>query len=368
MQLPERIRILLVTSNLDSGGVEELIRTLVAGIDPSGFEMAVAFLRTGAIARELAAMPGVRCYHVATRSRVARFFRFWQIARAFRPHIVHNHACWYGLLAGFLAGARRVETIHNSYDWFRFHERVHYGLYCMLADRLIAVCRSVRDFTVHSIPFVRTNSLSVIYNGVQTGRFIPRPDAASLRLDAGIGPREIVIGFIGRLTEQKGVSYLLSALIPLSTTGIPVRCIIVGTGDLESALREQARTITGVTVSFYGFRRDIPGCLALFDIFVLPSLWEGFPMGLLEGMAAERPVVATSVGGTPEAVVDGENGFLVEPRNVRQLAGRLRTLAVDLELRQRLGTAGRRTVETLFSAEKMVRSTEELYRELAERR
>jgi glycosyltransferase involved in cell wall biosynthesis len=358
------IRVLLVTANLDTGGVEELIRTLIAGLDRSRFEIAIAFLKTGTVAGEIAKFPDVRSYYIASTSRIVRFFRFWKIARTFRPHVVHNHACWYGLLIGFLAGARRIETVHNCYQWFRPHERLLYGLYCLLANRMIAVSRNVRDFTVKFFPFIRTGILSVVPNAVDVRKFFPLPETTALRNALAITSEEVVIGFIGRLTEQKGIPYLLEALNTLIPPGPPIHCIIIGTGDLEDDLRRQAREVTTARVSFPGFRRDVPACLGLFDIFVLPSLWEGLPMGLLEAMAAERPVVATAVGGSSEAVADGETGYLVEPRNVQQLADRLRTLINDPDLRKRMGSAGRKRVESLYAAEQMVSSTEALYIEL----
>jgi glycosyltransferase involved in cell wall biosynthesis len=117
-------------------------------------------------------------------------------------------------------------------------------------------------------------------------------------------------------------------------------------------------------VIFTGIRQDVPNILGLLDVFVLPSLWEGLPIALLEAMAAGLPVVATAVGGTPEVVVEGETGFLVPPRDPEALAEAILRLLREPDLRRRMGEAGRKRVAEHFSVEQMVQKTEALYEHL----
>lgn len=280
---------------------------------------------------------------------------------------MHNHACWYGLIAGLLVGARRVETVHNIYHWFRKRERILYGLYCRLANRLIAVSEHVRSFTIEFFPFMNPQNFVVVYNGIDYSKFLEHHQSADLRRELGIRSEEVLIGFVGRLTEQKGIEHLLEAAERLCKKYQDIAFILVGEGDLRQQLEHQAATLGLSRVMFVGYQRDIPRFLEMFDMFVLPSLWEGLPVSVLEAMAAARPVVATGVSGTQEVVEEGVTGYLVEPRNVQQLEDRLAALISNADLRKRMGEAGRLRVIERFSAETMIAKTGQIYDELLTR-
>jgi glycosyltransferase involved in cell wall biosynthesis len=145
-----------------------------------------------------------------------------------------------------------------------------------------------------------------------------------------------------------------------------LRFLIVGDGSAKGRLEEEAKTLGLSNVEFTGHVPDVRPLLGTFDIFVLPSLYEGIPLGLLQAMAFECPVVATRVGGVPEVVVDGGTGYLIEPRDVQGLVDRLKTLSMDRSLRDTMGQAGRDRVVREFSARGMVEQTEQLYRRLRE--
>jgi len=361
---PLKTNLLIVTYYLDKGGVEEVILTYTRLLPPERYDVTVVCFVSGRTSQDIASNTLARVIKVDTPSRLRRFFRIWRIARQVRPQIVHNHACWYGLIAGFLVRAKCVETIHNTYHWFTRYERIHYGLYCLLADRLIAVSDYVRDFTLEFFPFMKAKKFVVIHNGVDCGKFLEDFHPEDLRKKLGIDPARIVIGFVGRLAEQKGVGYLLQAARLLSGTHSNLQFVIVGEGDLRQQLEAQAAQLGLSNVLFVGYQCDIPRYMQMFDVFVLPSLWEGLPVSALEAMAAARPVVATRVSGTSEVVVDGVTGFLVEPRNAEQLKDRLARLIEDPNLRTLMGTVGRKRVTENFSAHSMVAKTEQLYNEL----
>jgi len=166
---------------------------------------------------------------------------------------------------------------------------------------------------------------------------------------------------VARLDKQKGHSYLLeaAALVP------EAMFVLVGEGPERSALEAQA-SILGLSnrVVFLGYRDDVSDLLASCDVFVLPSLFEGLPLSVLEAMAAGKPVVATDIGGTNEAVKHGETGLLVPSADPESLARAIRTVLFDPVLSQRLGSAGRARVHQEFSAETMVQRIAEIYDEL----
>ncbi len=356
--------LLIFANHLDKGGLEEIVLYYAKLLDKKTFAVTIACFTAGQAFNEIKALPDVSAIHINTRSPVQRFLRLWKLARTVNPEIVHDHSTSYGVVIGRLVGAKTVETIHNRLQWFNWHERIRFGLYCRCADRVIAVAESVKKFSIEFFPFVKPESFVVIRNAVDARRFSAESSADTLRDELGIRLDEIVIGFVGRLAEQKGVTYLLHAAAHLSEQFHNLRFVIVGDGELQTDLAAQKDFLRLTNTIFVGFQRNTARYYRMFDIFVLPSLFEGLPVSALEAMAAECPVVATAVSGTVEAVDDGVTGFLVEPKTILQLKEKLAILVVDPELRKRMGKAGRERVERLFSAEMMVKETERLYKEL----
>ncbi len=363
-----KIQLLLVTHNLDKGGAEEITLTCARLLDKSLFSVAVSCFEYGTVANEIRKIPEVHVFHIAARSRIRRLIALWGIARKLRPSIVHNVACWYGLLVGRLTGAKTIEMIQTTYQWFNWHERLRYGLYLLLARKIIAVSDAVAAFTVNFFPFTSREKFETIYNSVEMDRFSHAPPATNLKNTLGISLESCIVGFIGRLTEQKGVEYLIEAVSLINDPSLSVSVVIVGDGERREELKEMTKRKGLENVHFVGYRRDIPELLSLFDIFVLPSLWEGLPVVVVEAMAAGKPVVATRVSGSTEAVVENVTGFLVDPRDPGQLSEQLLKLIRDPELRQRMGAEGRSRAVNVFSARTMIEKTTHLYNKLLEQR
>ena len=181
----------------------------------------------------------------------------------------------------------------------------------------------------------------------------PLPRAALIR-----GRPDYVVLTAARLHPQKGHAYLLAAAAQVPDATF----VLAGGGPLRAELEAQAREL-GVAdrVLFLGERADIPELLAASDLVVLPSLFEGLPVSVLEAMAAERPVVATAIGGTDEAVTHERSGLLVPPRNPEALASAIRRLRSDPDLARRLAKAGRERVEREFSSAVTAGQVMEIY-------
>jgi glycosyltransferase involved in cell wall biosynthesis len=163
---------------------------------------------------------------------------------------------------------------------------------------------------------------------------------------------------------KKGLRILLEAIAQLERGGSQASCqlVIVGEGPAEQDLRSLCQSL-GIAsrVVFVGVRRDIPRLLPLFDVFVLPSLYEGFGIAILEAMAAARPVVATTVGGIPEFVRQGETGILVEPGDAASLAEAISSLLQHPEQAQEMGLKGQKVVRDHFGIATVVRQHEQVY-------
>ena len=181
----------------------------------------------------------------------------------------------------------------------------------------------------------------------------------------GIPEDRFVVGWIGRMTAIKRVPDILAAFKALRERGVEATLCLVGDGPDRDAIEQLASDLGIVRdVLLVGYQRDVAPYYAFFDALLLPSANEGTPVVAIEALAAERPVVATRVGGVPDVVDDGESGFLVEVGDIEALADRLEQLARDPELRARLGKTGRKRVVPRYRVERLVDDIDELYREL----
>lgn len=227
-------------------------------------------------------------------------------------------------------------------------------LVARFTDRFIASSRDVVATTRRELG-VADEKIALSYNAIDIAarKASALPEArAQARIKWGVGAEEFVIVTAGRLVEQKGQQYLIEAFAELVGTFSTraLKLYIFGEGELREKLRRRAEDLgVGDRVVFAGIA-PVPEIVALADLFVLPSLWEGLSLMLLEAMAAQNPVVATDVSGSRELIVDGESGYLVPPRNSRILAERIGVLMSDSELRKRFVRAATKEVQK-FSIE-----------------
>lgn len=214
---------------------------------------------------------------------------------------------------------------------------------------------------------VERDRIAVIPSGIDSEHFNRenseiKERASALREELGITD-EIVLGYTGRLFPAKGLTYLFSALKRIEDKHPNILLLIVGDGAQRNELEIMAKNLKVRTI-FVGWQRNTAPYYSLMDIFVLPSLFEGLPNVLLEAMAMNLPLVATSVGGNPDVVQDGENGFLVPARNDSRLASVLKKLVADNDLRLQMGGLSRRKVEEQYQWSKTAMNVEKVYREI----
>ena len=181
----------------------------------------------------------------------------------------------------------------------------------------------------------------------------------------GIPPDAFVVGWVGRMTGVKDTDAVLEIVRATRQRGIPAVLCMVGDGPDRERLEQIAQDL-GIARSTYfvGYQPDVAGYYRLFDAFLLPSVNEGTPVSAIESLASATPVVATRVGGVPDVVTDGVDGFLFESGDTEAAAERLAALALDPELRRRLGEAGRVRARERYSVERLVDDVDRLYRSL----
>jgi glycosyltransferase involved in cell wall biosynthesis len=287
-----------------------------------------------------------------------------RVIRKERPALFHAHQNWllsckFGLMAARLARVPLVVATLQQILVPPWKRNVYWQqrIVSKTVDQYVAVALAVADQLTDSFR-VPGRKVEVLHNGVPVEVFASRPKTG---LDAADkSDRRPVVLTVGRLDDQKGHGVLLEAAqhVPDATF------LLAGEGENRGALQQTAER-RGISnrVVFLGHRSDIPDLLTRCDLFVLPSLYEAFPLSVLEAMAAGTPVVATAVGGTPEAVEDGVTGYLVPPGDATRLAAAINMALADPRRRRDMGRAAQERVAR-YSVAAMVERYTRLYDDL----
>lgn len=363
-----RLKVMQVTHDLGVGGLPRVVETLCRTIDPARFEVSVLCLRgKGPLAESLEA-DGFSVIELDRPSGRPDYFAFRRVARVLRERgidVIHTHNTepWVnGTIGGLMAN--RPVVIHTDHarpfpDMLRHMFSEHVMSY--FARAVVGVSEHTTE-NLRRYEKIPRRKLRTIINGIEGGKYSARGERAAVRAALGIAPDAPVIGFASRLAEQKGIPYLLDASVGLAARFPGLQVLIAGDGELDDELRARASAMNlDGTVRFLGVRRDVAALLQAFDVFVLPSLWEGLPMVILEAMAAGCPIVATSVGGVPGALQHDESAWLVPPQDVRALEDGIATVLSDPARRERYRNNARRAFDERYSAERMAREYERLY-------
>jgi glycosyltransferase involved in cell wall biosynthesis len=386
------VRVLRVIARLNVGGPALHVAYLTAGLERRGYEttLVAGTLSRGEDSMEFVAdelgVPVVKLSElrrdIAPLRDLQATLRLARLIKRMRPQILDTHtakAGAVGRMAAVLAGDARppivVHTFHGHVlrgyfgpvrsFFFRALER-------WLARRttaLIAVSPEVRDDLVR-LGVAPREKFAVVRLGIELAERVAesplsRNGRAETRRLLGIAPESFVVGWIGRMTGVKRTGDVLLAFKHLRDRGVDSWLCLVGDGPDRELLERRAHEL-GIMrrVLFVGYQDDVAPYYAAFDAIVLPSANEGTPVSAIEALAAARPVVATRVGGVPDVVREGEDGFLVEPGDVVKLAERLAQLADDDELRKRMGDAGRSRVLPRYAVDRLVDDVDRLYQSL----
>jgi glycosyltransferase involved in cell wall biosynthesis len=242
----------------------------------------------------------------------------------------------------------------------RLYDSVHRWL-LRRVDVVVAVSQAMREEVCRR--GVSGTRVAVIPNAF-AGQAAPAADG-KLRRDLGIGAETPLVVSVGRLSREKGHRYLVEAAAVLAGEGHRFALAIVGEGrEMPHLQRQVKKQALADRVHLVGFRTDIPAIMAEADVVALPSLTEGLPNVVLEAFAAGKPVVATRVGGVPEAVEDGRTGLLVPARDPAALAAGIAACLDDPARAARIGEEARRALEA-YSPEVQVRRVEQLFERVA---
>jgi glycosyltransferase involved in cell wall biosynthesis len=388
--LPDRrTKILRVIARLNMGGPALHVAYLTAGLRERGYDTTLV---AGTLARGEDSMAfvaeglGVGVVSIPELGReisplrdVFATIRLAALIRKERPQILHTHtakAGTVGRVAAILAGRARPPIVLHT-----FHGHVLRGYFGPVRSRfflllerwlarhtttLIAVSPQVRDDLV-ALGVAAPEKFTVVRLGIELDQRVGAEanGREETRRYLGIPPDRFAVGWVGRMTAVKRTDDVLDGFKRLRARGVEATLCLVGDGPDRAGLERRAHELGIIKDTlFLGYQEDVGPLYAAFDALVLPSGNEGTPVSVIEALAAGTPVVATRVGGVPDVVRDGEDGFLVEPGESEEFAERLAELARDPALRERLGAAGRARVLPRYAVERLVDDIDRLYRAL----
>jgi glycosyltransferase involved in cell wall biosynthesis len=366
-----KIRLLLLSSVFVDRGAERIMLWLGKKLPERGYDIKLACLRDLApFALRLRSMGGPNVYVLGMRHLFDIFavIRLYKLLRDLKPDVLHIHsyrAAIWGRPLGRLAGVPVIiYSVHNKWGG-KIHSILdrwtsRYG------DVVIPFSVAVKKVLIEGSRINPSKVSAPVYIGVDIEKFtvVSESDIQEVRKGLAINETDNVIGFVGALSEQKGLMYLVDAVDNLRYEFPNLRCLLIGEGEQERHLKAKVNKL-GLQehVLFLGQRYDIPELLCLMDIFVLPSLWEGLPQAILEAMAAHCPVIASAVDGTPEIITHGVDGWLIPPHDSSALRDSLVKLLENEELRKNLANRGYETVCKRFSVKRMVSEFDNLYKQ-----
>ena len=376
--MADPMRILLVAAaTATTGGGERHTADLAQALARQGVELGIAAPKGGDLAH-IAANIGATYYSVpldgALRLKTIRQLR--HAIRQFAPDIVHAQgarAAAFARPADPRAAERLVYTVHGIHadrGPARFFKLTLERTLRRRAAFFITVCKADKEHGAQ-LRILDPQRTRVIYNGIAVHdeeKFQAKhPDAAAFRAEAGVPPEASLLLHVGRISPQKNQLQLLEAFAALSAQA-PVAILALisaGTEDQQTALRAQIERLgLASSVRLLPSRPDLTAAFVAADLFVLPSLWEGFPYVILEAADAGCAIVATDVGGIREAILSPQEGWLVRPGDQAALTAALQEAIEDPGQRQQRAEQAKAHVDTAFTLEAMVEQTVALYQDV----
>ena len=344
-------------------GGQNQVRYTVLGLRAIGHRAALVADPQGELFRRMS--EGLDLVPLTTRNEIdlAAAWRLSRVLKQLRPDVVHAHDPRAVAMAATalsiaaprprpaLVASRRIEypVGRNSFSSWKYAQ----------VDCFLAISRAVKDRLIAD--HIPASKIEVVHEGVDVERIVALPNG-NLHAALYLPTHSPIVGTVGALVAQKAHHTLIDTAAIVVKQVSDVRFVILGEGELRPQLEKQIKHLhLERHVFLAGFRADVLELLKDVDVFALSSTHEGMCTSLVDAMAAEKPAVATSVGGVPEVLADGESGYLVPARDAEALAVRIVQLLKDPGLRRRMGSAALERARRLFTVERMVQETAAAY-------
>ncbi len=371
-----KINLLHIVNGLAIGGGElkllELVKNLVEK-RADKYNVTVCSVGQGGTLQPEFERLGIKVFVIEKKHKfdLSQVFKVRKIIKEEKVDLVQTtlfYADVIGALAAKLAGVKAViswDTVSHPPDSFeaRLRHKLSYQFCMRFVKKIVAVSEGVKKYLVEERK-IDSGKIDIIHYGIDLSSFKTRNGFLDkkTRSKLGIPDHKIVIGTVARLEIQKGHKYLIEAAPGIISKFPDVVFVFAGDGTLRQELELQVNAL-GLRehFRFLGFRKDVKELLFAFDIFVLPSLFEGLPNVILEAMASGRPIVASAVDGTPELLEHKETGLLVPPKSPQALQSALLNLLEKEDKGQKLGQQAKRMAEQKFSFEQQFQKFEKVY-------
>jgi len=373
MPQKNKIKLLECIRQGQIGGGESHLLSLIENLDQSIYEPVVLSFTDGPMIDRLKLM-NIRTHVIYTETPFD--FRVWKkITKLLieeKIELIHCHGT--RAISNLFKPAKslNVPIIYTIHGW-SFHDDQHpiVKRIRILSEKFLTSRSSTNIAVSESNKLTGKNSFqkfdaTVIHNGIDQQKFDPSSKFKDIRAEINIAPSAILIIFIARFTSHKQPLSLIKAFAEAIKKNPLLELLMVGEGDENKVALEMVNKLNlSNKIHFQPFRQDVPDLLAAADIYVLPSLWEGLPIGLLEAMSMGKSIIATNVDGTKEIIKHEENGLLIEIKNlIQNLTGAILYLSNNESTRNKLAANAIKTVQKNFNATEMTRKIENIYAEI----
>lgn len=355
----------------------DYFRIVASGLARIGVRVSLVELGRGTPPKWLPEIPNVSYSCLTAGSKLQYPMAVMRLGKYLKDEnvdILHTHLYFSGLLGVLTKCLYRKPIValmrHHTSVVRMLGSRLHIEADKWMAenaDHVMAVSQAARSYMT-DVDGVKRKDIEVVYLGFDFNKMSPNAeDRSRVRREFGFADDDLVIGYVAHFAKGKGHIQLIEAFEKIVNDVPYAKLFFVGRGMLDEVQKAAAKFPEGQIV-FAGWRDDVSACLNAMDIFVQPSLSEAFSQVLVEAMGVGLPVIATNVGGAAEVIDNGVNGFLIEPNDVTAIHDKVVELCQDAELRNGIGSAGRKSVCERFTAEHLVECHLELYeRWLAEK-
>ncbi len=379
-------KVLFIITRLASGGAPAVTLTLLKALRDDGYDVELATGLAGKGEKDL--LPKIQNgeFPVTVIPELVRnidlikdFIALRKLRKLIKEKafdVVHTHTTKAGIIGRLAAHKEKVAHIIHSPHGHIFHSYINpvlIDIYIWLermaavwSQKIIVLTEKEKKECL-ALGIGKSNGYQCIYNGIETEKYYdPGLDVQAERQKMNISPSATVLINVGRLVPVKGHQYFLKAAASMIHSDMKdIHCLIVGDGVLRATLEQMARDLDiSDRVTFLGNQENVTPFLMISDLFVLPSLNEGFGLVIVEAMASGLPIVAAHVGGVPEIVIDGETGRLVDPEDSDALKDGVLDLLKDRTQLEDMGNRNRARAQNEFSLEQMNAKLKQLYREM----
>jgi glycosyltransferase involved in cell wall biosynthesis len=365
-----QLKIVHLVTSLEVGGAQHNMLLGLPNLDASRYKHILVSIMDRMQMKQQFEQAGIEVHTLglSKKTDIGVALRLRSLLKSIRPEIIHTyliHGNVLGRIVGRLAGVPVIIGSELTIGQAGRIGRLATKLTNPLTDA-VEVNSETGGKSASADLGVPEHKIEVVLPGLDLEAFGGTEQRSQIRAELSVEDHEHLVLYVGRLRAVKGVKYGIRSFAKALEQNANMKLALAGEGDQREYLESLCDELDiRNNVNFLGPRRDLANVLSASDSVIMPSLTEGFPRVAIEAMASSKPIIATSVGGTPEAIIDDQSGILVQPKDIEGMAEALVNVATNPALANRLGISARKRTEQHFSARKYVTRLDEMYTRLA---